>query len=311
MPQPDIAYTRPTSLAFDGMKWVLFRPFDIGKWFLLGFSAWLAGLLDGGGSYSNLSVNDSSGSGGSPEEAFNQFVIWFRDNMEVVIIVGSLLALVSLAIWIALTWVSSRGKFMFLDNLVYNRALVKDPWFRFKTLGNSLCLWRLGFSIVTLVLTLLIVIPTVLLFAGLQGGQELLIPGLIGGGFALLVLILVAGYISVLLEDFVIPLMYRSEIGVNAAWRQLLDLHGGAVGSFILYILWRLLLSLGVGIVIITFVFATCCIGGLLLAIPYLGAVILLPVSVFFRFLGPEFLRQFGTQYDALTPRDEQWQANQ
>ncbi|MBN1557370.1 MAG: DUF4339 domain-containing protein, partial [Lentisphaerae bacterium] len=36
--------------AWQGMKSILFRPFEIGKWFALGFAAWLASLGQGGGS---------------------------------------------------------------------------------------------------------------------------------------------------------------------------------------------------------------------------------------------------------------------
>ena len=34
------------------------------------------------------------------------------------------------------------------------------------------------------------------------------------------------------------------------------------------------------------------------MALPYIGAVLILPVTTFFRLLGPEFLRQFGEDYD-------------
>ena len=55
-----IAYVQPTSRAFDGMKRILFQPFDIGKWFVIGFTAWLAGLLD----HTSSSSGSSGGSGG-------------------------------------------------------------------------------------------------------------------------------------------------------------------------------------------------------------------------------------------------------
>ena len=49
----------------------------------------------------------------------------------------------------------------------------------------------------------------------------------------------------------------------------------------------------------------TSVLGFLIMATPYLGAVFLLPFSVFFRFLGPEFLRQFGSDYDIFLPAAE------
>ena len=67
---------------------------------------------------------------------------------------------------------------------------------------------------------------------------------------------------------------------------------------FVLYALWKLLLGFAALLAILLVGFGTCCIGFLIMAIPYLGAVLLLPVSVFFRFLGPQFLRQFGPDFD-------------
>ena len=44
-----IAYFEPLNLAWERMKHILWRPFDLAKWLVLGFSVWLAGLVDGAG----------------------------------------------------------------------------------------------------------------------------------------------------------------------------------------------------------------------------------------------------------------------
>ncbi len=41
MTNSSIQFSLPTSLSFTGMKRVLFQPFDLGKWFVLGFTAQL------------------------------------------------------------------------------------------------------------------------------------------------------------------------------------------------------------------------------------------------------------------------------
>ncbi len=38
-----LSVTNPISAALDRTKRILFKPFDIGKWFVLGFCAFLAG----------------------------------------------------------------------------------------------------------------------------------------------------------------------------------------------------------------------------------------------------------------------------
>jgi hypothetical protein len=43
----NIEYFETVSRAWDRMITALFRPFDLGKWLALGFTVFLAGLLDG------------------------------------------------------------------------------------------------------------------------------------------------------------------------------------------------------------------------------------------------------------------------
>ena len=128
---------------------------------------------------------------------------------------------------------------------------------------------------------------------------------------ALLALILALIYIGFMLEDFVIPLMYRHSITTTQAWGKFLALHRTSGGYFFLYAFWKVILALVALVCIVAAGLLTCCVGFVLMIIPYIGSVLLLPVSVFFRFLGPEFLRQFGSEYDILqgelqTPRATQ-----
>lgn len=46
-----VSVTVPLSQALDHVKHVLFQPFDLGKWFVIGFCAWLAFLGEGGGGF--------------------------------------------------------------------------------------------------------------------------------------------------------------------------------------------------------------------------------------------------------------------
>ena len=49
-------------------------------------------------------------------------------------------------------------------------------------------------------------------------------------------------------------------------------------------------------------VLVTCCCAGCLMALPYLGTVLLLPVLVFKRSYSLYFLAQFGPEYDVFPP---------
>lgn len=303
MSESRIEIMRPTSRAMGRMTSILFRPFDFGKWFVLGFTAWLAFLTEGGSSSSGGGGGDEEGLSSEEDlrEVLNEGQTYVRENLDWILPLGIGLVVFLVVLYLVALWVGSRGKFLFLDNVVHNRALVRQPWGEFREQGNSLFLWRLVFHFLFGIVVLSLV--------GVAGygaflcyQAELLLPGWLAGfiglGIGLLLLILVASYFLALLEDFVIPVMYRQALTTNAAWRSVLSLHGQQSGSFFLYILWRLVLKLAEGMIIIAFIIVTCCMGALLLIIPVIGAMVTLPITVFFRSFGPEFLRQFGPEVD-------------
>src|SRR5438132_13219662 len=49
--EPKIEIFKPFGEAFELMKRILFQPFDVKKWFVIGFAAWLANLGSGGFNY--------------------------------------------------------------------------------------------------------------------------------------------------------------------------------------------------------------------------------------------------------------------
>jgi hypothetical protein len=111
---------------------------------------------------------------------------------------------------------------------------------------------------------------------------------------------IVAGYVHLWRISFIEPIMYRDDIGVMGAWKRFLALFVSRPFPFLAYGVYSLvLLSVAVGVVF-AFGVGTLTIGFFLLAIPYVGSVVLLPLEVTFRALGPEFLAQFGREYAAL-----------
>jgi hypothetical protein len=304
MPYSPIEYIKPTSRAMGRMTTILFRPFDLGKWFVLGFTAWLAALMDGGySSGGNFQVGDSGDS--SEPESFAEFIepakVFVEENLGWILPLAAVLVLLLVVVSVVCLWVSSRGKFMLLDNVVYNRALVVAPWRQYRGVGNSLFRWRLVFLLlVSLLLVAIAGGAAIYLVATFDEGNipaswfVVLVTGILALGGTLLVAI----YIAVLLEDFVVPLMYRDSLPATAAWRQFIDLHNCQPGRFALYFLWKAVLGMVTAMILVMAILLTCCVAGIVLAIPYLGAVLLLPVTVFYRSLGPEFLRQFGGEYD-------------
>ncbi len=299
-----IAYIDPLSRAWGRMTKALFKPFDIKKWFVVGFTAFLATLLEG--PRGNVSSGGRGGSGDHGESNFGEVIHFPRTAWEwlvahpgwfSLIIFGVLL----LMAWIILmTWLSSRGKFMFVDNVVHDRALVVKPWKEFKKRGNSLFLWRLCFGFVCLALFILFVMLGFVLAAHIYW-RDIPLPTsimLVAGAVLLAIfVIVVTAYISLFLTDFIVPIMHKNNIKTNKAWGHFLPLFAKHWPHFILYGLFIFALSILAVICVIITGLLTCCIGFLLMIIPYIGSVVLLPISYTFRAFSLEYLGQFGPEF--------------
>lgn len=294
-----IQFIEPFGRAWNRMKIALFRPFDAHKWFVVGFNAFLCGLMDA-----------SNGSGGgrfSKDGNFGEFIHFPRTAWEwltnhpalaIAILFGVLIAI---AIIVVLTWVSSRGVFMFLDSVVHDRVEIARPWREYQKEGNSLFVWRLVFGLVTFVafgglFAFLFVRGASLYDSGLD--RVLPLSFIIGLALVSLAVFLVIGYIVLFLKDFVAALMYKHRISASAAWSRFLGLFKQHPLPFIGYGIIVFLLMLVFVFAVIVAGLITCCIGWLVLIIPYIGTVVTLPVWYTFRAFSLEFLSQFGPDFD-------------
>ncbi|MCA9593724.1 MAG: hypothetical protein KC776_10450 [Myxococcales bacterium] len=309
-PAPDapapISVTDPIGKAFEHTKRMLF-PFDAGKWFTLGFVAFLATLGEGGGSTFQVPDTGGSGRGGSPLNPVIQFV---RDNLELVITLGIVVVVLGVALGIALLWVSSRAKLMFIDCIANDRAAVEEPWRRFKEKGSRLFRIRLvlaliGFPLVFGAIALGVVLAWSDITAGRFGSGALL--GLLLGGGILVLVSLVLGVASAIVEDFVAVALYLHDEPVKEAWQRVkTELFAGRAGTIVVFYVMKFLLGIGVGVLATIGTCLTCCIA----ALPYLGTVILLPLFVFTRAYVMYFIDQFGPAWRLFPePEPAPWQS--
>ncbi|MBT3385709.1 MAG: hypothetical protein HN778_15710 [Prolixibacteraceae bacterium] len=299
-----ISYSGPLSNGWNRMKKALFQPFDINKWIRVGFTAWLAGFTDcNGGSGGN-----SSGKGKAdwdeffsfPETAHNWLLdnpIWFN-----LIILGVIFLFILITV---ITWLSSRGKFMFLHNVVNNKQDISFPWREYGKEGNSLFVWNffVGWFVCAAFIVFLVYCFTTSknLYYG-DFPDIAVFWSITTMIFMFIGLIIIFGYHSLFLKDFVVPIMYKQRVGVIRGWANFLTLFGRHFFTFIIYGLFIFVLGIAVVITVVLFALITCCIGLLLMAIPFVGAVILLPVSYTFRAFSVEFLGQFGEKYNLFPP---------
>jgi hypothetical protein len=286
--EPKIEIFKPFGEAFELMKRILFQPFDVKKWFVIGFAAWLANLGGGGFNYQYNRREDVQ----KLNEAVSQI-----PHPILVIGVCVLISLV-LVLIVLFAWLRARGGFMFIDCIVKNRGAVAEPWREFRKQGNSYFLFSLVVGLCFLIFAALLSLPLIIL--AIKGRYYFFIHRdqlnvyMISAIAAWVFIILLLVVVWALIANFMTPVMYRRRCRAYEAFRAVTTLIAATPGEILLYCLFLIVLALATAIVACLVTCATCCIA----AIPYIGTVILLPVFVLLRSFSLLFLRQFGPEYD-------------
>lgn len=300
----NVSVTTPVGQAIDRVKEMLFRPFDPAKWFVIGFCAWLA-QLGSGGFNGNFGGSNHHQGGGSASEWARHAWEYIVANLAWILPLAATILVFAIAVGLLFLWLSSRGRFMFLHCVALNRAEIQVPWNLFSRQGNSLFLFRFVIGLISLlpVLTLLAVIGVAIWRMVEHHGPT---PGAliaaILAGLVLIALILLLCLIEKLTDDFVVPIMFRQGLRIREGWRALFGLLRAYAGHFVIYLLFQIVLSIVVGLALLIIVLLTCCIAGCLMAIPYLGTVLLLPLFVFWRAYSTYYLAQFGPEFNVFPP---------
>jgi hypothetical protein len=296
---------KPFGEAFELTKKILFQPFNLGKWCVIGFAAFLAGGVNfnfgfrfpfnGGGNWSfrSSSYNPSN---------VPSFVSGEHIQAWVVALIA-VISLIVLAIIVVLSWVRARGVFIFTDCIVRNRAAIVEPWKEFWREGNSLFLFSwlvvLLFLAISAAAFAIFLLPIIISGKSVAGKDV----GMIVGIVLSCALIVLAALGWALISHFMVPIMYRRRCRAVVAFRESTSLVTAYPAPIILYFLFLIVLAIACGIIGCVTTCVTCCIA----AIPYVGTVILLPIFVLLRSFLLCFLRQFGPDYDvwAEIPRPE------
>jgi hypothetical protein len=291
--EPKIEIFKPFGEAFELMKRVLFQPFNLTKWLVIGFAAFLANLS--GGFHS--SFNPFSGWSGREDrkaitESFRDFGSVGQMDWWVIglIVIGGLIIF---ALAFLFMWLGARGRFIFTDCIVCNRGAIVAPWKEFRAQGNSFFLFSLLVMLSILVVSVLVALalffPVVLRGPGRQTGLGFWIAL---GLFVFVILCLAFGW--TLVSQLMIPIMYRQRCLARQAFSQSVRLIATQPGPMLLYFLFLLVILFAAGLISCVAACVTCCIA----AIPYIGTVILLPMPVTLYGFALLFLRQFGSDYD-------------
>jgi hypothetical protein len=153
--EPKIEIFKPFGEAFELTKKILFQPFDLKKWFIIGFAAWLANLGRSGGSF-NYQFNRRD-----EVQRINDAISQIPHSILVFGV--SLLIFFVLALIVLFSWLRARGGFMFIDCIVKNRSAITEPWREFQKEGNSYFLFSLVFAFVFVIFVALLSLPLIIL----------------------------------------------------------------------------------------------------------------------------------------------------
>lgn len=286
---PNIEIIRPFNESFEVMKQILFRPFDLKKWFVVGFAAWLSNL--GNGNYNfNFRGDDWKDVPGA--RGLRDFIDQTPHSTLMAWIIT--LAVIFFALMILFAWLRSRGRFIFVDCIAKNRGAIAEPWREFRPQGNSYFLFSLAVGIAMMIMLLIAALPFVL--PVIRGGGRphlhdaymLCVIALWGA----LVAVLVVGW--ALISHFMVTIMYRRRCLARDGFRAAVCLIRNYPGEITLYCLFWIALTIGTVFASCIVILATCCVA----LLPYIGTVITLPIYVVLRAFGLRFLRQFGPDYD-------------
>src|SRR5688500_8140497 len=292
--EPKIEIFAPFGAAYEWMKTILFRPFDLGKWLVIAFAAFLSGSWGGGLNPGRL------GKWGDGDWKFRasrhgEWADWSMPGWAIaLIILGGLLALL---IAVVVMWITARGRFIFTDCVVKNRAAIAEPWREYRREGNSFFLFSLavGFAFLLLFAVSMLVVAVPL---GVFSENR----ALTGLGAAAIVAFVILGLIwfvvvlsFALVTQFMVPVMYRRRCSAKDAFLDVTTLIFRYPGEFVLFVLFAIVLAIGVAVVGTLIACMTCCVG----ALPYISTVLLLPAIVWVFAFKLLFLRQFGDAYDA------------
>ncbi|MBO4287777.1 MAG: DUF4339 domain-containing protein [Kiritimatiellae bacterium] len=302
---------RAAALAFRRMRDVLFSTCCFPRWLGIAFCSWLCNDF-----YLRLpnSLTPKTGTGGihsgtaqSPDAVFKELGNLFGTaydtfvqslHTRVGICIVSLIVCVILLFKLLSFFLQSRGNFMFLHRWYHPDEKIRTVWRNSRYAANRLFRWEVGFFFCFLIamgLTLAFGHQAVLrpyLANGKAWDARFLVPLIYFVCLALGVLFTYTSARSIV-REFIVPVMYWQGCTVGAAWLSFFSLCWQRPFRLLGFYLLMYALFLAWLLVYLLAVIGSLFIGGILLALPYVGAVILLPASFFFRGYSLAFIHQW------------------
>lgn len=297
--------------AWETMKRMLFRPFNIGTWFSFGFIFFLQSCMEGGGGGNNLRLpnmggNGGNGGGGSSGDTGNNLAGIFHDLLRptpeipeigVLVLILAAVIVVAIPLVILMLWLGTRGQMMAIRAVATGQPGIGDHWNATRDAGGKLLKFHLAMTGIGTVIFLPIVGGGVLLaMPMIRDGAaiESILPALIGLGMVALLFMIPLLLVSAMARNFVAPIMLKHGIGAREGWVRFWAVGKNHIGGLFLFYVMRIIVGIGAGIVGIVAGFLTCCLGFL----PVLHQTVMAPYYVFERAWTLEVLASMSPDFD-------------
>lgn len=255
------AYT--ISLAFQHTKRQLFQPFRFWQWTRLAIVGLLAGEMGSGGGF------NSPSSFKNPHSS----VSWPHIDPTLLAALIAVIVITGLIFLLVMTYISSVMRFILFDAVLTKECHIREAWSRRQGPGWKYFLWQLGFGFVTLA-TFGVLVGLPVAFAVAMGWFSPArdhVLALVLGGIVVFVLffclVIIIAVVHVMTKDFVVPQMALEGIGPTEGWRRLWSMIQLEQSNYAMYVILKVLLSIGAGIII----GVISIIVGLIFAIPAVG----------------------------------------
>src|SRR5215831_1321599 len=231
-------------------------PFRRRSWIKMGFIGWLAGGVVTVGLNFRGPVIPRQFPGGSddPFKGINEAIrsirfeqiAGFMALLVVVLLIGLIVSLI-------FVYLFSRFRFILFDSVISGQVVVGRGWLRYRDQGNRYFLFWLVFHLASLVaLWFLVGVPIWHAYKRgvFQGDQPLFafLDLLATIGLGLLAYGLVAGVVSTLAKDFIMPMMALDNLSIGQAFSALREYIAAEPGAWAGYFGMKLALAVGAGI---------------------------------------------------------------
>jgi len=239
------------SPAFQHTKQQLFQPFRAGQWARLALVGLLAGELTTG------SCNSFNTNVQAPRHPQQLVATPFTNiDPKLVVLLVAFLLVFGFVFWILMLYINSVMRFILFDSVIERNCRIREGWNRRQGPGLRYFVWQILFALAMGVgFVILIGIPLALAFAaGWLTNPKQHLPPLILFGMALFLVIVafvvLAAVVHVFTKDFVIPQMAIENLSAFQAWARLLPMLDSEKGPYFGYVLMKIVMALGVGIVV-------------------------------------------------------------